>query len=99
MNRPFAVGSNVTWSDGVPEAWRIIWTPGPMKVISARFDEGKPSKYSMKFGGIPRTPGWIILVEYDADATLYYDPSLRGLCGSRIQKEIHQKWLKGDTCE
>lgn len=94
MPCPFPVRSLVTWSEDAPATWHFIWTPGPMTVISARWDDGAPTEYSMKFGGIPRIPGWIIEVEYDADSTDYYDPPLSLLLGKeRIQKEIHEMWL------
>jgi hypothetical protein len=93
MECPFPIGSLVTWSLDAPRTWRKIWTPGPMTVISSRWDDGTPTEYSMKFGGIPRKPGWVIGVEYDADSTDYYNPPLSILIGKRIQKEIHEMWL------
>lgn len=90
----FAVGSMVTWAADAPESWRYIYAPGPMKVVALRFDDGAPSDYSQKFGGIPRKPGWIVMVEYDADASPYYDPPLSVLLDTKtIRKEIHQMWL------
>ncbi len=91
---PFTVGSQVIWSEKAPKSWHFIWTPGPMVVISSRWDDGHPSEYSQKFGGVPREPGWIITVEYDADSTDYYDPPLSSLLGKKkLQEEIHQRWL------
>jgi len=59
MPSPFADGSLVTWSNDAPQSWPLIWTPGPMAVVSARWDDGEASEYSKKFcdGGIPRKPG------------------------------------------
>lgn len=92
---PFAIGSLVTWVDNVPSTWRFTITPGPMQVVLCRWDDGTPSEYSMKFGGIPRIPGWIVIVEYDADSTNYYDPPLSNLLGlTRLRREFHQMWLK-----
>jgi len=94
MESPFAVGSLVTWANDAPQTWRFIYTPGPMTVISARFDDGQQGEYAKRFGGIPRTPGWIITVEYDADSTDYYDPPLSYYFHKqRIQSQIHQMWL------
>lgn len=94
MNSPFLIGTRVAWAEDAPKSWHFIYTPGPMFVASACWDDGKASEYSQKFGGIPREPGWIILVEYDADLTDYYNPPLSFLTGmDRLQKEIHQKWL------
>jgi hypothetical protein len=92
---PFPVGSMVTWVDDAPVTWRYIWTPGPMKVISARWDDGEPTEYAIKYYfPIPRVPGWQICVEYDADSTSYYDPPLSLLIGPRIRKEVHEMWLR-----
>ncbi len=94
FSAPFSVGSLVTWSADAPENWTYLFTPGPMTVLSARWDDGTPSRYSMQFGGIPRKPGWIITVEYDADATSYYDPPLSLIFHSKtLVKELHQMWL------
>ncbi len=94
MDCPFPIGSLVTWTDNAPKTWRTVITPGPMKVISFRWDEGHASLYSMQFGGIPRSPGWIINVEYDPDSTDYYDPPLSLLFWQNtFQKEIHEMWL------
>jgi len=95
MSCPFPLGSLVAWSKDAPATWHVVHTPGPMTVVSVRRDEGAPSEYSMKFGGIPRVPGWMVTVEYDADSTGYYDPPLSLLLGKkRIQGEIHQMWLQ-----
>ncbi len=95
MGCPFPVDSIVTWARDTPDTWHYTITPGPMKVVSARGDEGKPSEYSLRFceGGIPRTPGWIITIEFDGDKTTYYDPPLSIFFGKWIKKEIHEKWL------
>lgn len=97
---PFPVGSVVTWNKDAPETWRHIWSPGPMGVVSAYWHDGTPSEYLMrfveKFGGSrpPRTPGWIITVEYDPDASGYYDPPLSLLLGEMmITKDVHEMWL------
>ena len=94
MESPFAVGSLVTWADNAPKIGRFISTPGPMTVISALYDDGSQSEYAKRFGGIPRQPGWIITVEYNADATDYYDPPLSYYFHKqRIQSQIHEMWL------
>ena len=94
MTSPFPIGSLVIWSKDALKTWHFTVTPGLMKVISARWDDGTPSEYSMQFGGIPRTPGWIITIEFDGNNTTYYDPPLTTFFGTRwIQKEIHEKWL------
>ncbi len=95
---PFAIGSLVTWSEVIPPAWRWIWTPGPMEVVSQFWSDGAPTQYSLQFGpnGFDLQPGWIVTVEYDPDSTRYYDPPLRILLElgeDNIQKRIHQKWL------
>lgn len=95
--RPFRVGSKVTWVRHAPKTWRFTVTPGPMKVVAMRWDRGKPSEYSMMFGkgGIPRKPGWIVTIEYDATSTKYYDPPLSLIFGKdRIRKEVHEMWLQ-----
>lgn len=99
MQCPFPVDSKVTWTEDAPATWRFIWTPGPMTVISARWDNGTPNEYEMlfkeAFGGQDRIPGWIILIEYDADSTSYYDPPLSLLLGrKRLQMEVHEMWLR-----
>ena len=95
MAQPFPNGSLVTWAKDAPETWRFTLTPGPMKVVSARWDAGTPTEYSMQFGegGIPRTPGWIITIEFDGDKTTYYNPPLSVFFGKWIKKEVHEKWL------
>lgn len=94
MSPPYADGSLVTWAPDVPSTWHYTITPGPMVVISSRWDDGHPTEYSMRFGGIPRQPGWIVTVEFDADSTDYYDPPRSILFGNkRLQKELHEKWL------
>ena len=92
---PFAEGSLVTWSSDAPKTWHFIWTPGPMIVISSKWSDGAPTEYSMIFGGISRTPGWVITIEYDADSTKYYDPPLGLILGkARLQKQVHEDWLE-----
>ena len=93
---PFAAGDTVNWVEGVPSTWLYIWTPGPMKVVSARYSDGQPSYYAKTYYfTLDFRPGWIITVEYDADSTDYYDPPLSVLLGrKRIRKEIHEMWLK-----
>lgn len=93
---PFRIGSIVMWVPKTPETWRYIYTPGPMRVIDARYHDGTPSEYAKMFGpnGMNITPGWILTVEYGADSTNYYNPPLSLLLGKkRIAKEVHQKWL------
>ncbi len=93
---PFAIGSLVTWSNTVPEAWCRIWTPGPMTVVSAYWHDGIPNEYAKMFGegGMRITPGWILTVEYDPDASGYYNPPLSLLLGKKkITKDVHEKWL------
>lgn len=93
---PYKAGDLVTWVDEAPKDWRYVITPGPMTVVSARWTDGKPNELAKKFdGGFEFKPGWIILVEYDADSTNYYDPPLSLLLGKkRIPKELHEMWLK-----
>src|SRR3989344_1563648 len=100
MPCPFPLGSLVTWSNDAPETWHYIWTPGPMTVVSAYWHDGTPSDYFQQFvdrfkgSRPPRTPGWIVTVEYDADSTTYYDPPLSYYFHKqRIQSQIHQMWL------
>ena len=96
MECPFQNGDIVTWMKKAPKTWRFTLTPGPMTVVSARWSDGKATQYSMQFGegGIPRKPGWIVTVEFDATSTDYYDPPLSLLFDrDRIQKEIHECWL------
>lgn len=102
----FVLGSSVIWSPCAPKAWRHIWTPGPMTVVGARFNDGTTSEYLMQFivmfgqgsSSPPFVPGWLILVEYDANSTSYYNPPLSTLvCISRIQKKVHEKWLLAHT--
>lgn len=100
MPGPFPIGSTVTWSDDAPKTWHFINTPGPMKVVDARYHDGTPSEYLMmfvrKFGGDKpaRTPGWIITIEYDPDSSGYYNPPLSLLLGKKlITKDVHEKWL------
>lgn len=65
-----------------------------MLVVSSKWDDGHPSPYSEKFGGIPRKPGWIVTVEYDADSTSYYDPPLSLLLKkTRLKMDVHEQWL------
>lgn len=95
MGSPFSIGSSITWANEAPQTWHFIFTPGPMQVVSARWDAGRPTEYSLRFGGISRAPGWIITVEYDADSTKYYDPPLSILIGKkRLKEEIHEQWLR-----
>jgi hypothetical protein len=93
---PYKTGDIVIWNDDAPKDWRMIYTPGPMTVISAWWQDGRPSEYAKKFdGGFNFKPGWILEVEYDADSTDYYDPPLSLIFGSkRIRKQFHQMWLK-----
>ena len=93
---PFVPNSRVLWASDAPSPWRWIWTPGPMTVISARWDTGAPSEYSRMFHpeGIPRQPGWIVTVEYDPDASGYYDPPLSLIFGKKLfHMEVHEMWL------
>jgi hypothetical protein len=97
IRRPFSIGSEVTWKRSAPKTWHFTITPGPMKVVSVRWDDGRPTEYSMQFGegGIPRKPGWIITIEYDATSTEYYDPPLSLFFGKdRIEEEVHEMWLQ-----
>jgi hypothetical protein len=94
MTCSFSIGDMVTWSDNAPKTWRFTWTSGPMTVVSVRWDDGTPSKYSERFGGISRIPGFIVTVEYDADSTDYYNPPRSLLFNKpKLQMEIHEKWL------
>lgn len=94
MVSPLLAGSLVTWSPDAPACWHYIWTPGPMRIVCSRWDDGKASEYSQRFGGIPRKQGWIVLVVYDADSTSYYNPPLSVLLRKRhICMEIHERWL------
>jgi hypothetical protein len=93
---PFAPGALVTWTKDAPKTWHFIHTPGPMKVVSAYWHHGRPSEYAKMFGpnGMEITPGWIIRVEYDADASDYRDPPLSLLIGSpTVQNDFHELWL------
>ncbi len=92
----FSVGSVVTWNSDAPSIWRVIWTPGPMRVVKARWHDGKPSVYSLKFGadGMGITPGWMLTVEYPADEPRYYDPPLSTYLGKdHATNDVHEKWL------
>jgi len=97
---PFNIGDKVTWDRTAPDYWRWIWTPGPMVVVDAYWHDGTPSEFLMQFmekfpsDRPARIPGWIVVIEYDADSTTYYNPPLSLLLGKkRIQKEVHEKWL------
>ena len=92
--KPLPNGSLVAWSEDAPSSWRFIWTPSPMTIVSARWDDGNPTEFSQIFGGIPRTPGWIVTVEYDPDSTNYYDPPLSLLLNAKkFRAEVHEMWL------
>jgi len=96
---PFKSGDQVTWNEGAPKTFHLIWTPGPMTVISYRWSNGESSeflkKFEEQFGGEPNVPGWIITIEYDADASGYRDPPMSVIMGKKIlQMETHQMWLK-----
>ena len=92
----FPIGCVVTWNPDAPSVWQVIWTPGPMIVVDEHWHSGEPSEYALKFGvdGMCMTPGWILTVEYDADAANYYNPPLSRILGKqRITNDIHEKWL------
>jgi hypothetical protein len=93
---PYKAGSLVTWVDEAPKEWRYTITPGPMTIISARQNDVEPTELAKKFdGGFNFRPGWIVLVEYEADSTQYYNPPRSILLGKkRIQTELHEMWLK-----
>ncbi len=85
----------VTWSPDAPKSWRFIWTDKPMLIISARWDDGVSSSYADQFGGLPRTPGFVVIVEYEADSTSYFDPPRSLLFNKRkLQMEVHSIWLE-----
>ncbi len=100
MECPFIKDSWVTWSEKAPETWRFIWTPGPMRVVSAYWNDGTPSEHqkalAKQFGVDEplRMAGWIVTVVYDVDSTSYYNPALSVFFGARlIRTEIHEAWL------
>jgi len=91
---PFVVGDQIAWSSDVPDSWQFIYTPGPMTVTDFYWNDGTPSEYSMKFGGIPFGPAWIVEVEFPIDTNPYYDYTLRAwLHGDVARKLINQRWL------
>ena len=98
MNCPFSVGDSVGWSEDAPSAWRFLLTPGSMTVVSTRFHDGTASPYAQYLtsdaDGLCLAPGWIVRIEYDADATHYCDPPRSLLFHSAtLQMEVHQMWL------
>jgi hypothetical protein len=92
----FPAGTLLGWADDVPDTWRFIHTPGPLRVEDVYFQTGKPNDYAKRFhpDGFSLEPGNIYQVSFSAKKSTYYDPPLSFYIGDRGTILVHEKWLR-----